>query len=230
MCFRLQTESADTSACPSAEPTEGSFQSCAGFLSLPWVDITTILKQEEPGGSCLLTLTRFPPSAGRLEVALADARLHNTVSLKNVLLPEMVALAPNKHLKLSLRRQASLGFALEPSQRLWQCQPWDWRPLRMELMASPERIRKLQLNRVLFTQGLLCRWVALKCLFGANCRRSKVSAERKSKLGGAAVSAWQSRPRGEGRKTPGPVLPHRAQAWRILSDAGHKVFLTRMLK
>lgn len=57
-----------------------------------------------------------------------------------------------------------------------------------------------------------------------------MSAERKSKLGGAVVSAWQSRPRGEGRRTPGPVLPHRAQAWRILSDAGHKVFLTRMLK
>lgn len=71
-------------------------------MSLPWVDITTILKQEEPGGSRLLTLTRFPPSAGRLEVALADARLHNTISLRNVLLPEMVALAPNKHLKLSL--------------------------------------------------------------------------------------------------------------------------------
>lgn len=57
-----------------------------------------------------------------------------------------------------------------------------------------------------------------------------MSAERKSKLGGTVVSAWQSRPRGEGRRTPGPVLPHRAQAWRILSDAGHKVFLTRMLK
>lgn len=138
-------------------------------MSLPWVDITTILKQEEPGGSRLLTLTRFPPSAGRLEVALSDARLHNTISLKNVLLPEMVALAPNKHLKLSLRLQASLGFALEPSQRLWQGQHWDRRPLRMELMASPERIRKLQLNGVLFTQGLLFRWVALKCLFGANC-------------------------------------------------------------
>lgn len=232
MCFWLQTESTDTSACPLAEPTEGSFPPGAVLDSCPCHGLTSqqfCNRKNQEAAAC----SRWQDSLLRQEDWRWLYLMHGYITLS----PSKMSSArngcssPNKYLKLSLRLQASLGFALEPSQRSWQWErARDWRPLRMELMASPEIIRKLQLSHVLFTQGLLFRWVALKRLFRANCWRSKVSAERKSKLVGTLVSAWQSHPCGEGRKTPGPFLPHRAQALRILSDAGRKVLLIHMLK